>query len=382
MMKARWIFTALLAVSLSATGFAQQPKVGERAPEIALEKVVSPPSALAPTMAGLRGKVVVMEFWGLWCGYCKQSIPHLNQLADKFGPRGVEFISISSDHEKLIREFLEKTKMSGTVALDVDSSVFDSYGITYYPTTDIIGRDGRILAVTHPSMIDEATMEDALANRPLRLQDEKAAVSTKPAPKPLFEVWVRPTTFDALRGGYGPYGVTLGEAVSPKVCLAWAYGVPESRILLETPLPDKKYDIKAVGSEKDKNALPALQLALASALEITATREEREIDVNVLAPIPGQSHKLRNPGPERAEVGLGPDSVSGSNSSLNMLLTFLDRRAGIPVVDETGLLGKYTYELTVEGKDEESLRKAVREQTGLDLRKERRTLPVVVVRKT
>jgi thiol-disulfide isomerase/thioredoxin len=110
MMKAGWIFTTLLAVSLSATGFAQQPKVGERAPEIALEKVVSPQSALAVTMAGLRGKVVVMEFWGLWCGYCKQSIPHLNQLADKFGPRGVEFISTSSDHEKYTYELTVEGK--------------------------------------------------------------------------------------------------------------------------------------------------------------------------------------------------------------------------------------------------------------------------------
>jgi uncharacterized protein (TIGR03435 family) len=374
------IFMLLLLPLIVSSAFAQKPKVGEPAPEIALEKVVSPPSVAVPTLASLRGKVVVLEFWGVWCGHCVENIPHLNELADKFGPRGVEFLSISDDREKVVREFLEKTKINGTVAVDADSSAIKRYEVIGFPTTYIIGRDGKILAETHPALINDDTMEDALAGRPLRLKEEKAEVSAKPTPKPLFEVWVRPSASDKMVGGYGPYGV-YAEALPPKVCLAWAFGVPESRVVLETTLPDEKYDIKAEGSPQDKNTLPALQLALSSALGVTVTREEREVEAYVLAQLPGQSHKLQIPGPESTNGGRSQDNVSGTNLDLKNLLLFLDNSTGIPVVDETGLKEKYTYDLKAIEKDYESLRKAVREQLGLDLRKERRTLSVMVVRK-
>ena len=343
-------------------------------------KVVSPPSVSVPTLVSLRGKVVVLEFWGVWCGHCVENIPHLNKLSDKFGPRGVEFLSISDDREKVVREFLEKTKINGTVAVDANSSVIKRYGVIGFPTMFIIGRDGKILAETHPALINEDTMEDALAGRPLRLKDEKAEVSVKLTLKPLFEVWVRPSASDKMVGTYGPYRV-YAEALPPKACLAWAFGVPANRIMLETPLPDEKYDIKAEGSLHDKNTLPALQLALRSALGVTVMREEREVEAYVLAQFPGQSHKLQIPGPESTGGGASEDNVSVTNSDLKDLLRFLDDSTGIPVVDETGLKEKYTYDLKAVEKDYESLRKAVREQLGLDLRKERRKLPVLVIRR-
>ncbi|MGZ8841780.1 MAG: TIGR03435 family protein [Candidatus Aminicenantales bacterium] len=369
----------LLSVVVSSA-FAQKPKIGELAPEITLEKVISPESAGVPTLAGLRGKVVVLEFWGVWCGHCVENIPHLNAIADKFGRRGVELISVSDDREKVVRAFLEKTKIKGIVAVDVDASAIKRYEVTGFPTTYIIGRDGKVLAETHPASINDDTIEDALADRPLRLRKERAEISAKPMPKPLFEVWVRPAASDKMVGGRGPYGVNA-EALPPKVCIAWAFGVPESRVLLETALPDEKYDIRAEGTPQDKNTLPALQLALSSVLGVTVTREEREVDVYVLAKLPGQSHKLQKPGPESAGAGWGRDSVSGTNSALSVLLSFLDQSTGVPVVDETGLKENYTYDLKAVEKDYESLRGAVRDQLGLDLRKERRKLQVVVVRK-
>ena len=384
-MRCKEIFLLVIFMFLSLTlavssAFAQKPKAGDYAPEIALEKVISPPSSPVPTLASLRGKVVVLEFWGVWCGHCVENIPHLNELADKFGPRGVEFLSVSNDREKVVREFLEKTKINGTVAVDVDSSVIKRYEVNAFPTTYIIGRDGKVLAETHPALINEDTMEDALAGRPLRLKNEKAEVSAKPTPKPLFEVWVRPSASDKMMGTYGPYGV-YAEALPPKVCLAWAFGVPASRVVLEKTLPDEKYDMKAGGVPQDKNTLPALQLALSSVLGVTVTREEREVEAYVLAQLPGQSHKLQIPGPESESAGSSQNNVSGTNSDLAALLRFLDDSTGIPVVDETGLKEKYTYDLKAVEKDYENLRKAVREQLGLDLRKERRKLKVMVVRK-
>jgi uncharacterized protein (TIGR03435 family) len=375
------IFFVLFLALIVSSAFAQKPKVGELAPEIKLTKVVSPPSDAIPTLASLRGKIVVLEFWGVWCGFCVQNIPHLNALADKFGSRGVELLSVSDDREKVLRNFLEKTKIRGTVALDIDSSTIKRYEVSFFPSTYIIARDGKILAETsYPASIDEDTIEDALAGRPLRFKEVKAEVSEKPAPKPFFEVWVRLATSDQMGAGFSPYRATA-QAMPPKDCIAGTFGVLPSRVVLETTLPDERYDLKAEGAPKDKNTLPALQLALSSVLGVTVTKEEREIEVYVLAQLHGQNHKLQKPGPERASVGGDQDYVWGTNWDLSALLTFVDGSTGVPVVNETGLKGKYTYDLKAPKKDYDSLRKAIREQLGLDLSKERRRLQVVVVRK-
>lgn len=381
-MRSNKIFAPILVLLLAAVPYAlgQKPKAGDLAPEIALEKVVSPADAAVPTLASFRGKIVILEFWGVWCAHCIENIPHLNSLADKFGPRGVELISISDDRERVVRDFLERTEIKGTVAVDVDSSASKQYGVVGFPATFIVGRDGRILAATHPSSITEDTMEDALAGRPLKLKETSAEVSEKPIPKPLFEVWVRPATSDQMVGGYGPYGVNA-QGLPPRTCLAWAFGAPESRVLLETAIPEEKYDIKAEGPPRDKNALPALQLAIVSVFGVTVTREEREVDAYVLAQFSGQGHKLQKPGREAASAGSDRDSVSGTNSDLSVLVSFIDRVTGVPTVDETGLKDKYTFDLKSVEKDYESLRSAVCEQLGLDLRRECRKLQVVVVRK-
>lgn len=181
-------------------------------------------------------------------------------------------------------------------------------------------------------------------------------------------------------GGYGPFGAT-GYSIDAATALAWAFNVPESRVIAETPLTDEKYDFKAAGSDKDPRPLQALQIALSSALGVKATQEDREVDVYVLSTIAGQPHKLEKPGPEKTSAGASRDGISGTNYSLDWLVNALDGRAKTPVIDETGLKDKFTYDLKFTATDFESLRKALREQLGLDLRKEKRKLSVLVVRR-
>jgi thiol-disulfide isomerase/thioredoxin len=57
--------------------------VEEKAPPIELQEVLQAPAGARATPQGLRGKVVVLEFWATWCGTCVRSIPHLNDLADE-----------------------------------------------------------------------------------------------------------------------------------------------------------------------------------------------------------------------------------------------------------------------------------------------------------
>jgi thiol-disulfide isomerase/thioredoxin len=57
-----------------------------------------------------RGRVVMIDFWGTWCGYCREAIPHLNNLYRDYGPHGLEIIGIAYETEGTLQEQLLRVK--------------------------------------------------------------------------------------------------------------------------------------------------------------------------------------------------------------------------------------------------------------------------------
>src|SRR5262245_61261500 len=105
----RIVFPALLLAGLLPPAMSQTPspgpKIGDPAPKLELETVLSPPSR-ALNWPALRGQVVVLEFWATWCAPCVAQIPHLNALAKKFENRPLQIISISDEDREPVVGFL------------------------------------------------------------------------------------------------------------------------------------------------------------------------------------------------------------------------------------------------------------------------------------
>ncbi|MBL9149268.1 MAG: redoxin domain-containing protein [Phycisphaerae bacterium] len=110
------------------------------------------------------GKVTVLEFWATWCGPCKQSIPHLSEMNDRFKDYGVTFIGVSDEKLETVTGFLAKDewkeKMRYTVATDPDKSTYKSYmtaaGQGGIPTAFVIGKTGKVEWIGHPMVgLDE-----------------------------------------------------------------------------------------------------------------------------------------------------------------------------------------------------------------------------------
>ena len=79
------------------------------------------------------GRPVLLEFWGTYCGPCLASIPHLNQLHAKFGPR-VQFVAVSSEDFQVVKAFMTQTKLSYPVAVDPTHEFFEAWKIKGVPT--------------------------------------------------------------------------------------------------------------------------------------------------------------------------------------------------------------------------------------------------------
>jgi thiol-disulfide isomerase/thioredoxin len=121
----------------------------------------------APPEAALgwpTNKVVVLEFWSTGCGPCVAYIPHLNELADKFKDKPVQFIAVTDDEESVIKRFLKKTTINAWIGLGPDAGFGENtaYRVFAIPHTVIIDAHGRIAAITDPVMLSAAMIQCCL----------------------------------------------------------------------------------------------------------------------------------------------------------------------------------------------------------------------------
>ena len=158
---------ASIALLCSAAAFAQDAKkddakiepmtIGSNAPVPQIEKFVR---GTEPKWFE-SGKVYVIEFWATWCGPCKQSMPHISDIADKYNGK-VIVVGISDEKVDTVTKFLDtdewKQKARYNLATDPDRSTHKQYmeaaaqnGI---PTAFIV-KDGKVQWIGHPMTMDE-----------------------------------------------------------------------------------------------------------------------------------------------------------------------------------------------------------------------------------
>jgi thiol-disulfide isomerase/thioredoxin len=117
------------------------------APPLALDGLDGRRWSLAP----LRGKVVVLNFWASWCEPCVTEIPTLGWLAETHAARGdVVVLGVNyQEHEAKVRRFLQAVPVPYPVLLDRNGEAAKAWTSRIFPTTVLVGRDGRpVLSVT------------------------------------------------------------------------------------------------------------------------------------------------------------------------------------------------------------------------------------------
>lgn len=97
------------------------------------------------SLAGQRGKVVLMNVWATWCHPCRDEIPELQAIHEKYQSRGLELIGVSVDTEgadETIRAFMRDFRMTYPVWRDPGERVSAQFQIVGVPATFLIDREG------------------------------------------------------------------------------------------------------------------------------------------------------------------------------------------------------------------------------------------------
>ncbi len=98
-------------------------------------------------LSELRGKVVFLNLWATWCPPCIAEMPSIEALHRRFAGSDLVVLAVSedADGEKSVRPIVERLGLSFPILLDPQGALSPRYGVTGYPETFVIGRDGRVL---------------------------------------------------------------------------------------------------------------------------------------------------------------------------------------------------------------------------------------------
>ena len=99
------------------------------------------------TLSSLRGKYVILDFWGSWCGWCIKGIPQMKEYYQKYAGK-FEILGIDcNDPEEKWKAAVEKYELPWLHVYNPrgDSKVLEQYEIQGFPTKIIVGPDGKIV---------------------------------------------------------------------------------------------------------------------------------------------------------------------------------------------------------------------------------------------
>jgi peroxiredoxin len=97
------------------------------------------------TLAGLKGQVVMINFWATWCGPCRQEMPLLAQLHAKYEPLGFTMLGVNVEPDSAAAvAWLKGVPVTFPILFDTDSAVAGRFGVEGMPSTVLVDRNGQV----------------------------------------------------------------------------------------------------------------------------------------------------------------------------------------------------------------------------------------------
>ena len=114
------------------------------------------------TLADLRGRAVVLSFWGSWCTSCRAHMPYFERAYRANRDRGVAFVGAAvEDQEETSRSFVQEASITFPIGLDDGSEIARTYGLQGLPSTAFITRNGSLYK-RWPGLIGEPQLTELI----------------------------------------------------------------------------------------------------------------------------------------------------------------------------------------------------------------------------
>lgn len=131
---------------------------GKPAPDFTLKNLEGEDVSLSD----YKGKLVLLNFWATWCGYCDLEMPDLQKLDAENEDLVVLAIDVQEDRD-IVQEYITDGGYTFEVALDQDGSLAQTYLVSGYPTSYFIDKEGLLIGAV-PGMMTYEQMNEVLTS--------------------------------------------------------------------------------------------------------------------------------------------------------------------------------------------------------------------------
>lgn len=393
-----------LGLLLSASTSRAQALLGQPAPNFRFTTVLNGPQS-SLTLAQLRGKVVLLEFWGTFCGPCLTAMPHLQELQRQFAGQ-LQVVAISADSPARLGRFLQarhSNLLFAAVLGATQDSLQQFFSYQIIPHSVLLDATGRIVASTSPENITAQVLSRVIKGQKINLPLKQDVVGQNPIAAYFPAIAATPPRFlmqPALRGVGGMTRTYPQDSsafhnrrlTALNISLVELYriaygGLSYGRTLdlrpaapAGTKSPAYCLDI-IVPKGREASLLPTLRQELAARFDLRATLEPRTKQVYLLRVT--NAHKLpaQTGSPRRSSVGASEGTYQGENVTLGEVAEYLENFCNLklPVLEASPSSAHYNLQFEYQPEKPGDLLRALAD-LGLTLEKAERPVEMLVLR--
>lgn len=391
--------------------------IGSIMPDLKAEYILNGQHEKVITKDHLAGKVVVLEFWGTWCAPCIKQFPKLNNLVKEFSQEELVIISITAESENIIKPFLKRRPLDTWIVSDTDKSIINDFGVSVYPTTVIINKDGSIhdyisadgLSTDYLSeLIDTEKVKTSNSTTsetksPIHIAQfgkpavDKKTITAQPNvktvvygqnnvetnTKPVYSVSVEKDVDNGFTGGIlgKAMGIIDQKGWTMRSALAYIYGVSET--LIDGPKEILNTKIK-VTTDLPRNNAPLVDQLLKEALKekfnLDITQSQTKLEMLTLSAPEGVTKYLTPTKFQKGKFSADDGVIAGRNWGMKNLIKNVELVLKESIHDDTNLKDRYDYDLYWDHEKPETIIKALEDQLGLALKKTIQSVEVLKVK--
>lgn len=390
-----------MTITACVSSYGQALRIGDKIPEIVFENVLLPAAnfkvAKNVPISTFRNKIILLDFWATWCSPCIYTLSKYELLQKKYGEQ-LQVITVTHEKVKRIQSFMENRPFQLIMAIDTSGSLRKYFKYRTIPHAILIDTNGIIKAITNSDEIEDKVINDVWMGKEisLTLKQEDTDFDYE---NDYFNV--DSTTHESFNlqpgvKGIGSFSkIGKGVFVNRRISLhnftinalyRFAYKMSYFRVAYEMDKAEfdyskieNKYFLDVIVPRGSENLLYEVLLQkLTQHFDVKTRIEKRKMNVYVLRK--SSAHGSLKKSGEVNDIYSGNSSYfTGKGVRVAALAEFLEGFGvlGAPVIDETGINGRYDIHIEWEPEKVGSLDEAFL-KAGFVLEKAEREIDILV----
>jgi cytochrome c biogenesis protein CcmG, thiol:disulfide interchange protein DsbE len=138
--------------------------IGKPAPDLVLPVAANGEIGSRMSIAALKGKPILLDFWASWCGPCAVVAPVVDRVARRYQKKGLVVVGVNvDDTPEKIRAYAQKKGLGYPMVVDDEKQSSRKYGVSTLPSLVVIDREGNVRAFL-TGVVDEASLSEIVAS--------------------------------------------------------------------------------------------------------------------------------------------------------------------------------------------------------------------------